>query len=60
MEGKGGGGHTRGCRHGRVAAAAERLPPRPAPPRPPQVTGTIVAVLYDEHIKALAKLPGVW
>lgn len=25
-----------------------------------KVTGSIVAVLYDEHIKALAKLPGVW
>jgi len=25
-----------------------------------RVTGTIVAVLYDEHIKQLRKIPGVW
>jgi probable RNA-binding protein EIF1AD len=25
-----------------------------------RVTGTITAVLYDEHIKQLKKLPGVW
>lgn len=25
-----------------------------------KVTGTIVAVLYDEHIRQLVKVPGVW
>lgn len=25
-----------------------------------RVTGTICAVLYDEHIKQLKKMPGVW
>eukprot|EP00879_Flechtneria_rotunda_P028248 GHRR01030340.1.p2 GENE.GHRR01030340.1~~GHRR01030340.1.p2 ORF type:complete len:108 (+),score=9.90 GHRR01030340.1:194-517(+) len=25
-----------------------------------RVTGTICAVLYDEHIKQLRKMPGVW
>lgn len=24
------------------------------------ITGTIVAVLYEEHVKQLRKLPGVW
>lgn len=24
------------------------------------VTGTIVAVLYDDHVKELKRLPGVW
>lgn len=25
-----------------------------------RVTGTIVSVLYDEHVRQLQKLPGVW
>lgn len=25
-----------------------------------KVTGTINAVLYDEHIKELSRMPGVW
>lgn len=25
-----------------------------------RVTATIVAVLYDEHVKQLKKMPGVW
>lgn len=25
-----------------------------------KVTGTINAVLYDDHIKELSRLPGVW
>lgn len=25
-----------------------------------KITGTIVSVLYDDHIKQLSKMPGVW
>jgi probable RNA-binding protein EIF1AD len=25
-----------------------------------RVTGTIAAVLYEEHVKQLKKMPGVW
>ncbi|GIL77429.1 hypothetical protein Vretifemale_6881 [Volvox reticuliferus] len=32
----------------------------PAAGEDTKVTGTILSVLYDDHIKQLAKMPGVW
>jgi hypothetical protein len=42
--------------------ASASLPAQPQEALQPgsKVTGTILAILYDEQIKQLRKLPGVW